>query len=54
MHQVNAYDVDIFKALKYLDELIDQGIEFPDALYKASTRFKVNYQLLQDAYDGKY
>jgi hypothetical protein len=52
--QVNAYDVDIFKALNYLDELVDQGIEFPDALYKASSRFKVDHQLLQDAYDGKY
>jgi hypothetical protein len=52
--QVNAYDVDIFKALDYLDQLIDQGYEYPDALYKASSRFKVDHNALQDAYDGIY
>jgi hypothetical protein len=52
--RVDAYDMDVYSALEYLDELIDQGIEFPDALYKASKKFKVDYKALQDAYDGTY
>ena len=52
--RVDTYDVDVFKALDYLDDLIDQGIEFPDALYKAARKFNVKYEALQDAYDGTY
>lgn len=39
------------KALDFLLELIDSGVEYPDAEYRASARYKVHPLELQEAYD---
>jgi hypothetical protein len=41
----------IDNALEYLTQLIAEGWEYPEAEFKASEKFKVNYQKLRDAYD---
>lgn len=52
--RVDAYDMDVYSALEYLDQLLDQGMEYPDAQYKAAKRYKVDPDTLQKAYDGAY
>ena len=42
------------KAYAYMMQLIDQGYEYPDALYKASTEHNVSENILQDAYDQAF
>ena len=39
------------KALQYLKDLIDMGGEFPDAVFQAALKFKVNQDALKDEYD---
>lgn len=40
------------KALNYLVDLIDNGMDYPDALYKASDKFHVAHDILAEAYDN--
>ncbi|MNF20813.1 hypothetical protein D3C87_616150 [compost metagenome] len=40
-------------ALEYLIQLIDDGYEYPDAQYKASQKFKVSAEELQERYDDQ-
>lgn len=40
-------------ALEYLIQLIDDGYEYPDAQYKASQKFKVSSEELQERYDDQ-
>lgn len=40
-------------ALQYLEELIEQGWEYPDAHPKAAMKFKVDADELQALYDNK-
>lgn len=39
------------KALNLMIAIIDAGGEFPDACFKAASRFNCDYELLADAYD---
>lgn len=39
------------KALQYLKDLIDMGGEFPDAVFQAALKFKVNQDALKAEYD---
>ena len=39
------------EALHALLEMIDEGVEYPDAQWKCCRKFKVSAQALQDAYD---
>lgn len=39
------------QALTYLQELLADGYDYADAIYKAAAKYKVSYQGLQDAYD---
>lgn len=43
-----------FNALEYLNALIEQGIEYPDAIYQASEQYKVNHDDLQAEYDNQF
>lgn len=43
--------MNIENALNWMIYLIDMDLDYPDALYRASARFGVNYLELQDAYD---
>lgn len=38
-------------ALGHLVDLINQGVEFPDAAWKAASRYGVNQHALERAYD---
>lgn len=40
-------------ALKYLLALIADGVEFPDALWKATQKFRVDAETLTAEYDGE-
>lgn len=43
------------KALRYLNKLIDDGMEYADAVWKTSQRFTdVGYEELQNAYDEQF
>ena len=42
------------QALDYMLNLIDAGYDYSDALYKASAKFKVTSDALQEAYDDIY
>jgi len=44
----------IQKALAYLNVLIAQGWEFPEACYRAVGRHGVKYSELQAAYDAQF
>lgn len=46
--------MDIDKALAYLNQLIEQGVEYPDAHYRAWSCFGVDSDALQDAYDNQF
>lgn len=39
------------RALLYLKQLIEAGVEYPDAHYRASTKFGVSSEALQSLYD---
>lgn len=52
--RVDSQDVNVFRALNYLDQLLDEGVEFPDAIWKATQKYNVSAQDLQAAYDGEY
>lgn len=41
-------------ALNHLRSLVEAGIEYPDAEYKASTRFNVSADALRSAYDNQH
>lgn len=41
------------RAFDYMVALIQQGVEFPDAQYKAATLFGVSQDVLQAMYDGE-
>ena len=38
-------------ALDYMNTLITEGIEYPDAQYQTAVKFKVDYVALANAYD---
>ena len=38
-------------ALEHLNWLIDNGVEFPDAAYRAATLFQIKQQELEQEYD---
>lgn len=43
------------KALRYMNKLIESGVEYPDAVWKTSRKFRdVNYEELQTAYDAQF
>jgi hypothetical protein len=42
------------QALQYLNQLIEQGMDYPDAQYKAATRHSVDADALQQAYDDQF
>jgi hypothetical protein len=42
------------KALEFLNNLVDRGVEFPDALALTTARFKVRSSQLVEAYDAQY
>lgn len=46
--------IHLANALEYLNALIEQGIEYPDALYQASQQYKVNHDDLQTEYDNQF
>lgn len=39
-------------ALNYLIKLIDDGYDFAEALFKASCKYHVKYDILTEAYDN--
>lgn len=39
------------KALDYLNQLINDGMEYPDAVDIAAAKHRVKYERLQEAYD---
>lgn len=39
-------------ALEWLVEQVEEGIEFPEALYRTSKRFSFSHESLQEAYDA--
>ncbi len=41
-------------ALERLNNLIDAGVEFPDACYQVSCEERVVYEALADAYDAQF
>lgn len=41
-------------ALERLNNLIDGGVEFPDACYRVSCEERVPYEDLADAYDAQF
>ena len=43
-----------YTVLEYLNELIEQGIEYPNALYIASKKYKVHPEDLQTVYDNQF
>ena len=43
----------LHKAYVYMKTLIDNGMDYCDAQYKASEKFKVNYAKLQFYYDAQ-
>lgn len=43
-----------YTVLEYLNELIEKGIEYPDALYQASKQYKVHHDDLQTVYDNQF
>jgi hypothetical protein len=49
-----ATDGDLDAALQYLQQLINQGVEYPDAQFKAAAKFKVSPDELQAAYDALF
>lgn len=40
-------------AFDYMLELIQQGVEYPEAQWKAAQRFQVSMDTLQAMYDGE-
>ena len=42
------------EALAHLNQLIDLGAEFPDAVYSTMTAFDVTLQQLEAEYDAQY
>lgn len=42
------------KALQYLNSLIEQGIDYPDAQYKASAKYNLDADALQQTYDDQF
>lgn len=45
---------DLAHALERLNNLIDGGVEFPDACYRVSCEELVLYEDLADAYDAQF
>ena len=45
---------DLLIALERLNNLIDAGVEFPDACYRVSCEEQVPYEALADAYDEQF
>ncbi|WP_107864708.1 hypothetical protein [Agitococcus lubricus] len=43
-----------YNVLEYLNELIEKGIEYPNAIYQASQQYKVNHDDLQTEYDNQF
>ena len=43
-----------YTVLEYLNELIEQGIEYPNALSIASKKYKVHPEDLQTVYDNQF
>ena len=41
-------------ALAYLNELIESGIDYPDAEYRAAKRFSISADDLREAYDLQF
>jgi hypothetical protein len=41
-------------AMHYLYNLIDKGIEFPDAIWKTSQRYQIDHTELELAYDQQF
>ena len=39
------------EALAFLIELLEMGVEYPDAQYQTTVSFEVNADILQTAYD---
>ena len=44
----------LLKALERLNDLIDAGMEFPDACSKVALEEGVNYDALRNAYDEQF
>jgi len=42
------------QALEYLNNLINQGMDYSDAQYKASDKYGVDADVLQQAYDDQF
>lgn len=40
------------KAVDYMLQLIEDGMDYPDALYKTSDKFRISHDALAEAYDG--
>ena len=45
---------DVMDAVVLMNRLTDEGMEYPDALYRASQDTLVPYQALQQAYDAQF
>ena len=51
MHQKQ---VQLDNAMALLNGAVNRGVDFPEALYKATRATGVNYKLLTAAYDAQY
>jgi hypothetical protein len=40
-------------ALQFLNELIAKGVDFPEAIYKATDNYGVDFYALRDMYDAQ-
>lgn len=52
MSKSSTKPADIAKALSYLQTLLNSGVEFPDAAWRAACALRVDYVTLCDAYDA--
>ena len=40
-------------ATDYVERLISEGMEFPDAVWKASERFHIGHRMIEAMYDSR-
>lgn len=52
--QVDRYRVDVYTALDYVDNLVEQGEDLDTAVDMAARRYHVDPQEILEAYDGTY
>jgi len=41
------------KALRFFNQLLDSGIEWPDAVFKTTQKFGIDHRILESEYDNQ-